>query len=217
MEKGLSVEISCVDEITSTQTFLCDSVRSGKISSNFALYALTQTQGIGSRENAWQSRSGNLHLSLCIKQSDLSSDLPLASASIYFAFLLKDLLTRQGSKVWLKWPNDLYLGDKKVGGVISTKIGEFIIVGLGLNLKFAPHYAALLDIEIVLENLVSEYVKVLEKKILWKQIFSKYVLEFEKSRKFSVYYKGDKITLEDASLYEDGSILLKGKRVYSLR
>ncbi|MEE6591717.1 biotin--[acetyl-CoA-carboxylase] ligase, partial [Campylobacter coli] len=40
-------------------------MRSGKINENFALYALNQTKGVGSRENSWQSSSGNLHLSFC--------------------------------------------------------------------------------------------------------------------------------------------------------
>ncbi len=88
---------------------------------------------MGSRENSWQSSSGNLHLSFCIKEGDLPSDLPLASVSIYFAYLLKEILQEKGSRIWLKWPNDLYLDDKKVGGVISTKISDFIVGGMGLN------------------------------------------------------------------------------------
>ncbi|MEE6566578.1 hypothetical protein VWM73_12165, partial [Campylobacter coli] len=42
-------------------------------------------------------------------------------------------------------------------------------------------------------------------------------LEFEKSRQFSVHYEGKVFSLENAFLYEDGSILLGDKRVYSLR
>ncbi|QMU90548.1 hypothetical protein H3V20_00875 [Campylobacter jejuni] len=59
--------------------------------------------------------------------------------------------------------------------------------------------------------------KNLFKKILWKNIFSKYMLEFEKSRKFSVHHEGKVFSLENSFLYEDGSILLGDKRVYSLR
>ncbi|EAJ7402205.1 biotin--[acetyl-CoA-carboxylase] ligase [Campylobacter upsaliensis] len=211
------MQIICIEKIASTQLFLCEQIRKDEIKQNTAIYALEQTSGVGSRDNAWISSRGNLHLSFCVREEDLPSDLPLASVSIYFAYLLKDLLAQKGSQIWLKWSNDLYLNDKKVGGVMSHKIGEFVVCGMGLNLKFAPQNAALCDVEIEIKELVEEFIKVLEKKFLWKQIFSKYVLEFEKSKKFSVHYEGKLYALEDALLYEDGSILLANKRVYSLR
>ncbi|EGK7481848.1 biotin--[acetyl-CoA-carboxylase] ligase [Campylobacter upsaliensis] len=211
------MQIICIEKIASTQLFLCEQIRKDEIKQNTAIYALEQTSGVGSRDNAWISSRGNLHLSFCVREEDLPSDLPLASVSIYFAYLLKDLLAQKGSQIWLKWSNDLYLNDKKVGGVMSHKIGEFVVCGMGLNLKFAPQNATFCDVEIEIKELVEEFIKVLEKKILWKQIFSKYVLEFEKSKKFSVHYEGKLYALKDALLYEDGSILLANKRVYSLR
>ncbi|EAJ0234936.1 biotin--[acetyl-CoA-carboxylase] ligase [Campylobacter upsaliensis] len=211
------MQIVCIEKIASTQLFLCEQIRKDEIKQNTAIYALEQTSGVGSRDNAWISSRGNLHLSFCVREEDLPSDLPLASVSIYFAYLLKDLLAQKGSQIWLKWSNDLYLNDKKVGGVMSHKIGEFVVCGMGLNLKFAPQNATFCDIEIEIKELVEEFIKVLEKKFLWKQIFSKYVLEFEKSKKFSVHYEGRLYALKDALLYEDGSILLANKRVYSLR
>ncbi|ELJ1596029.1 biotin--[acetyl-CoA-carboxylase] ligase [Campylobacter upsaliensis] len=211
------MQIICIEKIASTQLFLCEQIRKDEIGQNTAIYALEQTSGVGSRDNAWISSKGNLHLSFCLREEDLPSDLPLASVSIYFAYLLKDLLAQKGSQIWLKWSNDLYLNDKKVGGVMSHKIGEFVVCGMGLNLKFAPQNATFCDVEIEIKELVEEFIKVLEKKFLWKQIFSKYVLEFEKSKKFSVHYEGKLYALKDALLYEDGSILLANKRVYSLR
>ncbi|HEF3552894.1 TPA: biotin--[acetyl-CoA-carboxylase] ligase [Campylobacter upsaliensis] len=211
------MQIVCIEKIASTQLFLCEQIRKDEIKQNTAIYALEQTSGVGSRDNAWISSRGNLHLSFCVREEDLPSDLPLASVSIYFAYLLKDLLAQKGSQIWLKWSNDLYLNDKKVGGVMSHKIGEFVVCGMGLNLKFAPQNTTFCDVEIEIKELVEEFIKVLEKKFLWKQIFSKYVLEFEKSKKFSVHYEGKLYALKDALLYEDGSILLANKRVYSLR
>ncbi|CAG9469470.1 biotin--[acetyl-CoA-carboxylase] ligase [Campylobacter upsaliensis] len=211
------MQIVCIEKIASTQLFLCEQIRKDEIKQNTAIYALEQTSGVGSRDNAWISSRGNLHLSFCVREEDLPSDLPLASVSIYFAYLLKDLLAQKGSQIWLKWSNDLYLNDKKVGGVMSHKIGEFVVCGMGLNLKFAPQNATFCDVEIEIKELVEEFIKVLEKKFLWKQIFSKYVLEFEKSKKFSVHYEGKLYALKDTLLYEDGSILLANKRVYSLR
>lgn len=182
-----------------------------------AIYALKQTEGIGSRDNVWHSAEGNLHLSFCIQMQDLPSDLPLASVSIYFAYLLKEVLEKNGSKAWVKWPNDIYLDKLKIGGVMSTKLGDFIVCSVGLNLKTAPKNSAILDIKIDLVSLVEEYIKEIEKKVLWKFIFRKYMLEFEKSKAYKVHCNGEYISLEHAFLYEDGSILLNDKRVYSLR
>lgn len=217
MAGDLKLEIVCVERLDSTHLFLCEQIRKGKITQNCAIYALEQSAGVGSRDNVWCSSLGNLHLSFCLKEEDLPSDLPLASVSIYFAFLLKEILASLGSKIWLKWPNDLYLQDKKAGGVISAKLCDFIIGGVGLNLAFAPKEATLCDVKIELDELVKIFLQSLEEKKSWKIIFSKYMLEFEKSRKFSVHYEGKKLSLNEALLYEDGSILLDGKRVYSLR
>ena len=55
------------------------------------------------------------------------------------------------------------------------------------------------------------------KKYTWKQIFSKYKLEFFQNFNYSFHHKGKLISLKEAQLLEDGSILLKGERIYSLR
>lgn len=209
------MELICLESVSSTHKLMCEQVRSASITQNTAIYALEQSAGVGSRDNEWASSKGNLHLNFCTK--DLPPDLPLASASIYYAFLLKELLASKGSRIWLKWPNDFYIENKKIGGVISAKIKDFIVVGVGMNLKSAPKNAALLDIDIEISTLIKEFIKEIEKNFLWKFIFSKYVVEFEKSKEFSVHIKGREVPLKEASLYEDGSIFLQNQRVYSLR
>ena len=44
----------------------------------------------------------------------------------------------------LKWPNDLLLNEKKFGGMLSVSdAGQtFIVVGIGINIAWAPDYAA---------------------------------------------------------------------------
>ncbi|AJC84059.1 biotin--[acetyl-CoA-carboxylase] ligase [Campylobacter peloridis] len=211
------MEIIYFDELDSTQLYLCNKIRNNEIIDNCAVCAFTQSAGIGSRENSWQSKKGNLHFSFCIKIQDLTQDLPLASASIYFAFLMKELLNDLDSKVWLKWPNDFYLDDKKIGGLMSSKINEFLVVGIGINLAYAPFDAEILDIKVDIKEIINNYIDYIQKKQSWKDIFSKYMLEFEKSRKFFIHNEGKILSLEEALLYKDGSILLDNKRIYSLR
>ena len=130
---------------------------------------------------------------------------------------MKLFLETKGSSLWLKWPNDFYVKNKKIGGVITTKIKDFYVCGMGINLISAPPKAGILDIEISPKDLVEGFVLSLEKQIPWKQIFSKFLVEFEKSRNFHSHIENDKISLKDSVLCDDGSIMINNKKVYSLR
>jgi BirA family biotin operon repressor/biotin-[acetyl-CoA-carboxylase] ligase len=50
-----------------------------------------------------------------------------------------------GERVRLKWPNDLLLEGRKLGGILLERSGERCIVGTGINLTWAPPAAARLD------------------------------------------------------------------------
>jgi BirA family biotin operon repressor/biotin-[acetyl-CoA-carboxylase] ligase len=61
-----------------------------------------------------------------------------------------------GPAVRLKWPNDLLLDDRKLGGILVEAAGGKAIVGIGINLAWAPPRAARLDAgrDSLLERLV---------------------------------------------------------------
>ncbi len=210
------LEICFFESIDSTQKRLVDDLKSAKVQAPIAYFSEYQTNGIGSRGNSWIGKRGNFFLSFALSRQALPDDLPLASASIYFSYLLKELLGELGSKVWIKWPNDFYL-QKKVGGCITQMVGETVVCGIGLNVVSAPQSFEKLDINVAPLTLASAYVKRVEKKVSWKQIFSKYRIEFYKNCNYSVHYKGKKIALDGAQLMDDGSIFIDGERIYSLR
>ena len=119
----------------------------------------TQTNGIGSRGNNWQSSEGNLFLSFCIEKNDLNSDINTSSLSIYFSYIFKIILSELGSNVWIKWPNDFYIGKDKIGGVITTKFRDIYICGIGLNLASNGEYTKHLDIKVDIDDLLIKYFK----------------------------------------------------------
>ena len=214
------MEIHYHDSLPSTHKALEQGLRSKKFSPPLALVAEIQTAGIGSRGNVWQGEKGNLYLSFCLFKDDLPDDLPLASISLYFSSIMIGLLKELGSEVWLKWPNDFYIDDKKIGGTISSVISdEFVLCSMGINLKYAPKEFKIIDINIEKNVLIKKYFLKLKQVIFWKDIFSQYQIEFEKSRYF--FYtdrtSGKKVSLRDALLLEDGSIMIENKKVYSLR
>ena len=162
-------------------------------------------------------KKGKSIFSFVLDKNLLPEDLKLQSASIYFSFILKELLKERGSKVWLKWPNDFYIDDKKIGGTITNLSGELIYCGIGINLEFVLEPYGYLDIKINSKQLLKEYFSRLEFYTSWKQIFSKYKVEFSLSKNFKTTINNEKIDLSMAILNDDGSLLIDNKRVFGLR
>lgn len=211
------MKISYLESVGSTQNYLKDLVRAGEIQLPHAVIAESQTDGIGSRGNSWEGMSGNLFLSFAIPLKDLPSDLKIESSSIYFAYILKEMLHELNSEVWLKWPNDFYIGELKIGGMITNILKESLICGVGLNLVIAPDGFGVLDIAISKEELLKKYFNKIKKNISWKQVFSKYELEFYRNQNFFTHINNLRIPLGEATLQSDGSIISNGERIFSLR
>ena len=211
------MRIEFADSVPSTQKVLVEGLRNGEIQPPFALVAKEQTQGIGSRNNVWSGLEGNLFFSFCISETALPGDLKGESASIYFSVIMREVLAARGSKIWLKWPNDFYVGDKKIGGTLTTRVGEIYVCGMGINLKNAPENAGILDIDVSPSVAVGEFCKRLQTAPSWAEIFKKFESEFEKSREFITHFEGEEVALKDAKLLSDGSLDIDGRRVFSLR
>lgn len=209
------MQIIYLDEIGSTQIYLKELLKTKN--RPIAVVANRQTDGIGSRENSWIGGDGNLFLSFALSIDDLSKDIPLQSLSIYFAYLMKEILADYGSKLFLKWPNDFYLNDRKIGGVVTNIIGKNVVCGIGVNLVSAPGYGAVLDVEVDKMLIVETFLNSVDKKMTWKQVFSNYQLEFYKNKNFFTHSQNLRISLQNVSLEPDGSIICNGERLYSLR
>lgn len=211
------MQIIYLDSVDSTQKYLKELIQEGKISLPCAVVADSQTDGIGSRGNSWNGVSGNLFLSFATPLNELPKDLKLESASIYFSYILKETLAEFGSAIWLKWPNDFYIGDKKIGGMITNLVKDTLVCGVGLNIAQAPLGFGKLDVVVDRDELIERYFNNIKKMNLWKQVFSKYKIEFYKNQNFYTHNKNLIISLGDASLSSDGSIVINGERIYSLR
>lgn len=159
--------------------------------------------------------NNNLYISFYTE--NIPSDLPIQSASIYYSMIMKLVLLDNNSRVFIKWPNDFYLDNKKIGGLMTSKIKDKLVCGLGLNITNSPDNSNVLDINITYANLLKAFFDKINYGYSWKEIFEYYKRDFELSKAF--YFKSDEgvYSLNDAKLYEDGSILVDNKRIYSLR
>ena len=211
------MEIRSFESLPSTQQYLLAEIERGGVTVPTAVIAAEQTAGIGSRENSWAGGRGNFFASVAVDEAMLPEDLPPASASIYFAFLMKEALSHLGEDVWLKWPNDLYLQEAKIGGVITRKRDPFLVVGIGINLKKDQNGYSSLDTDISPLILLNIFLEALQKKPKWKQVFSQFKIEFDLNKSYFTHYQGERIAMQDAILCSDGSLTIEGEKVYSLR
>jgi BirA family biotin operon repressor/biotin-[acetyl-CoA-carboxylase] ligase len=214
------LEIIYLKNSPSTHLELIEKLQDDSLHVPVALTADFQHCGVGSRGNRWEGLEGNLFLSFALDINTLPDDLPKHAISIYFSYIMKETLFEFGSKLFLKWPNDFFLNDKKIGGTITKILKDKIVVcSIGINLKNAPKQFETIDINIDKNLLIKSYFLKLKQDIFWKKIFRKYKVEFSQSQRFLYYdeIEKKKVSLKDAKLQEDGSIQLYGRKVYSLR
>ena len=102
--------------------------------------ALFQTAGRGQKGNRWYSRPGeNLTFSILLKPEDLPAAEQFILSQIV-ALGLVDYLNDKGLAATIKWPNDIYAGDRKICGTLIEPVladGRVTaaVAGIGLNVN----------------------------------------------------------------------------------
>ena len=196
-------------KIGSTQKYLLENINKYKLP--VCVWSDYQTHGIGSRGNSWIGKRGNLFFSFA-QRLDEYKDVPIESFSVYFGWLFKKTLNDVGSKAVMKWPNDIYLIDKKpkkIGGVITNIKKNHLICGIGLNTEFSPHKDfGCLDIEIKNDRILKSFFKRLKNRESFESVIESFKKEFE----YTKTYFGI-----EGRLGKEGALIKNEKRVYSKR
>ena len=102
--------------------------------------AESQSAGRGQGDHTWHSAPGqNLTFSVLLRHRCLRASDILAVTSI-MALGIRDYLHTKGIAPWIKWPNDIWVGDRKICGILvenSIRAGkiDFSIVGVGLDVN----------------------------------------------------------------------------------
>lgn len=112
-----------MDTVNSTNnwlsTFFCDIEDSA--------LAIQQTEGKGRRGNIWDSKSGGLYFSFISSNHRL---LPFITG-----ISVVDSLADIKENIQLKWPNDIIVQEKKLGGILCENHGGITVIGIGLNIS----------------------------------------------------------------------------------
>jgi BirA family biotin operon repressor/biotin-[acetyl-CoA-carboxylase] ligase len=110
--------------------------------------AFEQTSGKGRFSRVWHSPMGeNFYGSFCTLLNGQTRDIGLSS--LVLALSVCEVAKQLGADLQLKWPNDLMLGQKKIGGILGESIhtlsGVVLILGLGFNLNLSVAECTAID------------------------------------------------------------------------
>ena len=138
MKIGSSVER--LTEIDSTNNYAAKQLLTNRLPEGAVFVTDCQTVGRGQVNNYWESEPGqNLTFSFVCYPEYLRIDRQF-EISKAVSLGVKNFLSRYVAGVSIKWPNDIYIGDKKVAGILienAIRNGKLsnCIVGIGLNIN----------------------------------------------------------------------------------
>ena len=129
-------------EVDSTNTFLKNLVSNSKpLPEGTVIMAESQYAGRGQQQNGWHSQAGkNLTFSLLLNPSFLPVTQQFDLTRVISLGVFNALEALLGDQLKIKWPNDIYYGDKKLGGILIENLlqGSLIkqaVIGIGINVN----------------------------------------------------------------------------------
>lgn len=129
-----------LNEATSTNTVLASMAADAPHGT--IVYAVSQTAGRGQRGNSWESEPGkNITMSVLLKPASVAAAQQFAiSEAVSLAIVTVLRRHINGHRITVKWPNDIYAGDRKICGILveNTLTGSRIchsIAGIGININ----------------------------------------------------------------------------------
>ncbi len=115
-------------------------IKGGKVDHGAVILAVEQFAGRGQRNAEWLANPGeNLTFSLFWDEVNLSVDQQFKITK-FISLALVELLGRFQINAKIKWPNDIYVGNKKIAGILieNQLVGSRInssVIGIGLNVN----------------------------------------------------------------------------------
>ena len=129
-------------EVDSTNNYLKDLLSNSKpVVEGTVIMAEAQYAGRGQQQNKWLSEPGkNLTFSLLLKPSFLPVNQQFDLTRAISVAVIDALKPYFGEQLKIKWPNDIYVGNRKLGGMLIENLlqGSNIkhsVVGIGLNVN----------------------------------------------------------------------------------
>ena len=132
-------DIRWLDTVDSTNRYLADLARAGA-PEGVVVVADHQTAGRGRLGRAWEAPPAESLLASVLLRPE-QPHLVTAAVALAAADACESVA---GVRAGIKWPNDLLVGDRKLAGILAVAEGDAVVVGIGINVGWAPPGAACL-------------------------------------------------------------------------
>ena len=217
-------EILSFKSLPSTNDYLKE--RYNELQDGSVCLALYQSKGKGRLGRRWDGEEGSLLFSILLKNEKyqaFAGILPILTG----AALLRTLYS-YGVYGAIKWPNDIFLNDKKVAGIllegVYQNVQKAIVIGIGINLNqetmptSLPNASSLkietkktFDKDAFLSRFLRNFDFYLNRLLLKEYRFMKFVQnnDYLKGKDVSFDYYGENLQGEALGINEDGSISIR--------
>ncbi len=140
MKKYLDYEIEEFDSIESTNSYLWQLAKDGEVDKK-VIVARSQTAGRGRRGKSFYSSGGmGLYTSVLLRKGVSLDKLSYLTPAVACA-VARAIESISDKKCGIKWVNDIFVGSKKVSGILTEtkcdfekEILEYAVIGIGVNL-----------------------------------------------------------------------------------
>lgn len=130
------------ESVQSTNDELRNLAQAG-VPEGLVLLAEQQTAGRGRRGAAWFSPTGeSLAFSILLRPEEPKSLWPRLALATGLA--VAEAIETCGLQAGIKWPNDVWIGQRKAAGILVEAGTDFVVIGIGLNVNstaFPPEVA----------------------------------------------------------------------------
>ena len=167
----MNYKLITVNKLNSTNNYAQKLLKKNSNSESFVVWAKNQTAGRGLRENKWWSSVGeSLTFSLVLQKMDFPID-KVFLLNMISSLAIHRVIEKYTKNVWIKWPNDIYVNNKKIAGLLienTIRASNIItsIIGCGINInqmKFPEYLSSATSLGLItdkkfnLSNLLNEF------------------------------------------------------------
>lgn len=127
--------------VESTNNYAMGLARAGMAQHGATVFTSDQTKGKGQRNKTWSSEKGkNIAMSVVIEPKTLPASGAFLLSMMMAVSVHAFLKTYTSAGLRIKWPNDIYWGDRKAAGILIENIWQgaewnFAVIGIGINVN----------------------------------------------------------------------------------
>ena len=193
-----------LDQIDSTNDYLKQLNKEKNLENFTSIFTENQTKGKGQMGNVWISKKGKSLTFSTLYTLQENENLDNVNLIMITAVsVLQVLMNKNIENLAIKWPNDIILENKKIGGILIEKSKNSLnqnsfIIGIGLNVfendfKNLPNASSIeqlthkkLDLNFLLIEIVSQLKQNIESKLNFKEKYINYLYKYNKISKFMI-------------------------------